>query len=224
MMRSTMSFLVCACLLSLAGCAPADDDPNDGTGLGGLGGVVGGAGAGGAGVGGAGAGGAGAGGAGAGGAGAGGAGAGGAGAGGAGAGGSGGGGAGGMAGTPAPLDPTFTNIVDTIFPGCAGPTCHSSVAGGNLMLFGDKAAVHAALLLDAMGRNLPPDPMKTNCMETMPLLKRVVPGMPDQSLLYLKVQLMMAPPCGVRMPTGGMLGEPQVELIRAWIMAGANND
>jgi hypothetical protein len=130
-----------------------------------------------------------------------------------------------MAGTPAPLDPTFTNIVDNIFPGCAGPTCHSSVAGGNLVLFGDKATVHAALIdTDAMGLNIPPDPTKTNCRETMPLLKRVVAGMPEQSLLYLKVQLMADPPCGARMPTGGMLPQANVDLIRDWIMAGANND
>ena len=35
------------------------------------------------------------------------------------------GGTGGMGGMAAPLAPTFTNIVDNILPGCAGPTCHS---------------------------------------------------------------------------------------------------
>jgi len=133
------------------------------------------------------------------------------------------GGAGGMGGSGEPLAPTFTNIVDNIFPGCAGPTCHSSVAGGNMMLQGDKATVYMALVgVDAMGVNLPPDPNKMNCKDTG--LKRVAAGMPEMSLLYLKVQQDMDPPCGVRMPTGGMLPADKVELIRAWIAAGANND
>jgi hypothetical protein len=133
------------------------------------------------------------------------------------------GGTGGMGGMPAPLAPTFTNIVDNILPGCAGPTCHSSVAGGNLMLQGDKMAVYMALVgTDAMGVNLPPDPTKMNCKDLG--LKRVNPGMPEMSVLYLKVQTAMDPPCGLRMPTGGMLPADKVELIRAWIAAGANND
>lgn len=138
-------------------------------------------------------------------------------------------GTGGMAGMMAgsgggvPLAPTFTNIVDTIFPGCAGPTCHSSVVGGNLTLLGDKAAVHAALVgVDAMGVNLPPDPTKMNCKDTG--LKRVAAGSPEMSLLYLKVQTSTDPPCGLRMPTGSMLSADKVELIRGWIAAGANND
>ena len=133
------------------------------------------------------------------------------------------GGSGGMGGMPAPLAPTFTNIVDNILPGCAGPTCHSSVAGGNLMLQGDKMAVYTALVgTDAMGVNLPPDPTKMNCKDLG--LKRVNPGMPEMSVLYLKVQTAMNPPCGLRMPTGGMLPPDKVELIRAWIAAGAMND
>jgi hypothetical protein len=225
MMRSKASILLCMCVVAI-GCAPAEDDGDDGGGGAGFGGAgIGGAGIGGAGIGGAGiggVGGAGVGGAGVGGAGAGGGGAGGGGAGGSGGGGMGGGGAGGSAGSTAPLDPTFTNIVDTIFPGCAGPTCHSSTAGGGLLLQADKATVHAALMGDAMGMNLPPDPTKMNCVDTG--LKRVVAGNPEMSLLYLKVQTAMDPPCGVRMPTGSMLDPPQVMLIRDWIMAGANND
>ena len=44
------------------------------------------------------------------------------------------------------------------------------------------------------------------------------------SLLYLKVQTTMDPPCGLRMPTGGMLPQHHIDLIRDWIMAGAPND
>jgi hypothetical protein len=51
----------------------------------------------------------------------------------------------------------------------------------------------------------------------------VVPGDPEQSLFYLKVA--GQPPCGNRMPLGGRaLSAAQVEMVRSWIAAGANDD
>jgi len=51
---------------------------------------------------------------------------------------------------------------------------------------------------------------------------RVVPGDPDHSLLYQK--LAGHPPCGDPMPSTGPLSAAQIELVRSWIAAGANND
>jgi len=53
-------------------------------------------------------------------------------------------------------------------------------------------------------------------------LKRVDPGNPDASLLYLKIT---NPPCGSKMPlsygTSGSLDPLQIAQIGAWIEAGA---
>jgi hypothetical protein len=57
--------------------------------------------------------------------------------------------------------------------------------------------------------------------ETCGGLKRVVPGAPEESLLFLKVS-METPPCGTRMPRGGAaLPAAEIDLVRAWIAGGA---
>jgi hypothetical protein len=49
----------------------------------------------------------------------------------------------------------------------------------------------------------------------------VVPGKPDESLMYDKVSK-AKPSCGVRMPASGVvLEDTEIATIRAWIMAGA---
>jgi hypothetical protein len=51
----------------------------------------------------------------------------------------------------------------------------------------------------------------------------VVPGDPENSLFALKIS--DPPPCGNRMPLGGKaLSAKQVEMIKTWIAAGANDD
>ncbi|HEX3593583.1 MAG TPA: hypothetical protein VHU80_00740 [Polyangiaceae bacterium] len=56
-------------------------------------------------------------------------------------------------------------------------------------------------------------------------LMHVLPGKPEQSLIYLKIT---TPPCGKKMPlmytTGGMLDPRDIEQIRRWIALGAPND
>lgn len=51
-------------------------------------------------------------------------------------------------------------------------------------------------------------------------LKRVEPGDPDKSLMYLKIT---APPCGGKMPPAafGTATPEQVALVRQWILDGA---
>ncbi len=52
--------------------------------------------------------------------------------------------------------------------------------------------------------------------------KLVIPGDPENSMLYLKVS-MTKPPCGERMPFSNVvLPASEIELIRAWIAAGAH--
>jgi hypothetical protein len=53
---------------------------------------------------------------------------------------------------------------------------------------------------------------------------RVVPGSPDTSVLYLKVDPEEPTPCGAKMPFTGTISEEEVEMIEAWIEGGAPND
>lgn len=117
--------------------------------------------------------------------------------------------------TPTPTDtpaPTLEYIQQTIFaPRCAIAACHDrAVASGGLTLT-DAATSHDALVGVAPS------------VEAARLagLKRVDPGHPDTSFLLVKLE---GPPPGQgqRMP---LVGEPlspsEIDLIRAWILAGA---
>ncbi len=54
---------------------------------------------------------------------------------------------------------------------------------------------------------------------------RVVPGMKDMSILYLKVSLDDPSPCGQKMPLGlTPLAQSEVDMIDSWISAGAQNN
>jgi len=64
------------------------------------------------------------------------------------------------------------------------------------------------------------NPRNMNCA---PLgLKRVVPGKPDESLLYLKLDINA--PCGQQMPPGGTLTQELRDEVRDWIANGAKDD
>jgi hypothetical protein len=64
------------------------------------------------------------------------------------------------------------------------------------------------------------NPRNMNCA---PLgLKRVKPGAPEESLLYLKLDI--RPPCGQQMPPGGLLKQEFRDEVRDWIANGAKND
>jgi hypothetical protein len=53
-------------------------------------------------------------------------------------------------------------------------------------------------------------------------MKRVLPGNPDSSFLYLKVSMKTPPGGGQRMPlNAAALAADKIELIRSWIAAGA---
>ena len=115
-----------------------------------------------------------------------------------------------------PGSPTWSAIWQEVIVnnGCnGGSTCHASVSGGNLVMQ-TKAGSYTALVNAAAGGNTG----TPTCMASG--LMRVVPGNPDTSLLVNKLEQTM-PPCGSRMPPGGMLKPEQIKQVRDWVAAGA---
>jgi hypothetical protein len=54
---------------------------------------------------------------------------------------------------------------------------------------------------------------------------RVMPGMPDSSIMYLKISLDDPAPCGAKMPLGlPPLPQSEADTIESWIMGGAPNN
>ncbi len=108
------------------------------------------------------------------------------------------------------IAPTFTNVWTTILEvkGCTG--CHGTGGSGKLSM-PDKCSAWTNLREQkAQG---------AACGSSG--LTRVVPGDPNASLLVQKVE---GPSCGSKMPIGGSLDATQINLVRAWIAAGANYD
>jgi len=129
----------------------------------------------------------------------------------------------GVAATGGSLDPNSFNAIyhDIIVGvGCnGGSLCHGGVVGNLTMTSRDQA--YAALVgVKAMGMNLTNTMNKgTDCRDSG--LTRVVPGMPEMSLLMLKVERLQ--PCGDPMPAAPLAPEKVVQ-IRAWIANGAKDD
>jgi hypothetical protein len=112
--------------------------------------------------------------------------------------------------------PTFTQVYTTVIMArCL--TCH--IPGGigvtsGMLDMSTKAAAYTNLVNVAAAG--------TSCSG---MGTRIVPGMPDSSILYLKVSLDDPTPCGGKMPLGGpALTEDQANLIEEWIDNGALND
>jgi outer membrane protein assembly factor BamB len=115
------------------------------------------------------------------------------------------------AGNPNAFSTIYTQIMAQK---CAGPVCHSGTStGGSLSLqAGTASAVRSSIL------NRPAS--GSQCMASG--LSLVVPGNPDMSLLYRKLNDM--PPCGSRMPPTGALSTEEIGRFRAWIANGALDD
>ena len=115
---------------------------------------------------------------------------------------------------------TFTQIYTAMFPlGTKGQCnyCHNrpanDISNGKLNLGETQAAAYAALV--------GPDSVSAKCGGAGK--KLVAPGDPDASLFLQKFQT--APPCGDRMPQGATpLTDVQLEMVRSWIAAGAQDD
>lgn len=116
-------------------------------------------------------------------------------------------------GTPATFTQVYSNVIATK---CT--PCHTT-SGGQGVQFGmlDMTSKDAAYmnLVNVMGAG-------DKCAGKG---VRVVPGMADSSLLYLKTNLTDPAPCGVKMPLGGpALAQSDVDMIESWIANGAKND
>ena len=108
------------------------------------------------------------------------------------------------------LDPTFTNVHSTVLqPSCAFSSCHGSTEAGDLSL-ADAQASYAALV-DAPSAV---DPTKI----------LVVPGDPSASYLMHKLDGADGIEGDPMPPPAGGFDAEKVELVRAWIAAGAAND
>ena len=110
--------------------------------------------------------------------------------------------------------------------GCDNSFCHGSIAGFNLSALGRTEFYE--LLVGKDGKGGPSGTMAEGgaCEGRM----RVVPGDPENSLLYLK--LANRAPCGdpgmpimgaVRMESG-LFNARELEVVRSWIASGAKKD
>ena len=127
---------------------------------------------------------------------------------------------------PPTFEATFTSVYLDIFceAKCANFYCHGSRgAWGDLDLASSIELAYSNLILQRTGTKVPADGRDT-CREST--LLRVVPGSPEQSLLYLKVT--DEAPCGSYMPPSSSgfprLRPEQIDHIRRWIEAGAPLD
>jgi hypothetical protein len=129
------------------------------------------------------------------------------------------------------LDPTFTNVYASIIGvRCIG--CHrpggSGVAVGMLDMSTQPAAYMNLVGVNAMG--IGAGTSGVTCASVTPALVRVTPGDPNNSLIFNKTHsklLGVNPPCGSPMPlpaTAAPLTSAEVDLIAAWITAGALNN
>lgn len=115
-----------------------------------------------------------------------------------------------MVGGPPPSNaPTLTSLQSSIFsPKCAVPGCHTAPAPEQGM---DLTEGHTYAFTIGVDSN------------ELSGFKRVVPGDAADSYLYMKLA---GDPriVGERMPFGGMLTAAEIESVKQWIDAGAQNN
>ncbi|MCA9683377.1 MAG: hypothetical protein KC457_14355 [Myxococcales bacterium] len=106
------------------------------------------------------------------------------------------------------FSPVYQLLVEQ---GCTAGYCHGAGQGGLFMTSEAEAYMN---LVDV-------DATTPVC----DLQKRVVPGMPDESIMWMRVRpaaLDMDPPCAPKMPQGSMgLGDAEAQIINDWITGGA---
>lgn len=109
-----------------------------------------------------------------------------------------------------PQEPTFALVAERVLSNCTTRSCHSATGRrGDLVLTPDQA--YQALV------NVPAANEAAKAKGKV----RVVPGKPDDSFLVQKLTTPAADE-GARMPYGGdALPAQDLELVRAWIAAGA---
>jgi len=129
------------------------------------------------------------------------------------------------------LNPTFTNVYANVI-GARCISCHrpgaSGVTVGNLDMSTQAAAYMNLVNVAASGNGA--GSSGVTCSSLSPAMLRVAPSNAAASLLFTKVDSKVAgtqPACGSPMPlpaTAAPLAQSQVDLIKAWIDAGAAKD
>jgi hypothetical protein len=113
--------------------------------------------------------------------------------------------------------PTWTQVYnDIISPTCAMP-CHNPTGVGGQMGKLDMSTKDTAYtnLVNVAAAGVACAGKGT----------RVIPGMPDMSIMYLKASNDDPTPCGGKMPLGSNgLPADKADELKAWIVAGAKND
>lgn len=109
--------------------------------------------------------------------------------------------------------PSFTEVYESVIvgQGCTAGYCHGGMAGG--LELTDEATSYANLVeVDAT-------------MAACGLTQRVVPGAPEQSILWMRVRPAaedMGMACAPKMPQGSMgLSDADATLVKEWIAGGA---
>lgn len=109
--------------------------------------------------------------------------------------------------------PSFTEVYETVLvgQGCTAGYCHGGMAGG--LELTDEATSYANLVEVAA------------TMAVCELTERVVPGAPEQSILWMRVRPAaedMGMACAPKMPQGSMgLPDAEAKLVNDWIAGGA---
>jgi hypothetical protein len=114
-----------------------------------------------------------------------------------------------VGGPPPDPGPTLTVVQASVFtPHCALPTCHAAPSPEQGMNLSAGLTYLSTVGIDAT---------------ELSGFKRVAPGDATDSYLYMKIA---GDPriAGERMPFGGTLTSAEIDLVRAWIDAGAKNN
>jgi hypothetical protein len=120
------------------------------------------------------------------------------------------------AGTDAPAS-TFTQVYTMVIAQRCMP-CHTTATGIGVLMGHLDMTSRATALMNLV--NVPAS--GTACTGKG---MRVVPGMPDSSIMYLKISLDDPAPCGSKMPLGrDPLPKAEADMIEGWIVAGAKDN
>ncbi len=118
-----------------------------------------------------------------------------------------------MAPAYTPPDSSYGLVYNKIFKvSCSLSGCHDAANGSHQLSLKGSAVYNA--MINGSVRNVEAGAAN---------LKQIVPGNPDQSFLFHKINYDKSPyKFGAKMPTGGLTLTPaQIEFVRQWIAAGA---
>jgi hypothetical protein len=103
--------------------------------------------------------------------------------------------------------PTFTMVhAMVLMPKCSG--CHGPAGG---LMLAMKDAAYTALMANATG---------ASCST----MKRVVPNMPEMSVLVMALKKNGCRMMAMQMPPAGPLPDTDIKMVEDWIKAGAMNN